>query len=103
MADGSKCFLYVLQVHSWVLWNASTVCQPLCEELSSDARGAADTAERVLFGTLEALLRGPVASHTDPRARWARFLPALSHIRYSLLSLLNTFPAKRQSLQITCM
>lgn len=63
----------VEQVHSWVLWNAATVCEPLCEELGADARGAADTAERILSGTLEALLRGRVAGRLDPRARCLRF------------------------------
>ncbi len=52
-----------------MLWNASTVCQALCEELGSNTRGAADVAERVLSGTLEALLRGRIAGHVDPRAR----------------------------------
>ena len=47
------------------------MCQPLCEELGSNTHGTADVAERILSGTLEALLRGHMAGHVDPRARWS--------------------------------
>ena len=47
-----------MKVTTWVLWNAGTVCKPLCQALSSPAQQAADVAQRVLSGTLEALQRG---------------------------------------------
>ncbi len=59
----------ILQVHAWALWNAPAACRALCAEVGGNARGAADVAERVLGGTLEALLRGRTAGRTDPRAR----------------------------------
>ena len=58
-----------LQITSWVLWNATAVCMPLCQAIGSSAQQAADVAQRVLAGTLEALQRGGIAGHLDPRAR----------------------------------
>ena len=57
-----------LQVTSWVLWNAGAVCKPLCQVMGG-ASQAADVAQRMLLGTLEALQRGGIAGHADPRAR----------------------------------
>ena len=57
------------KVTTWVLWNAGTVCKPLCQALSSSAQQAADVAQRVLSGTLEALQRGSAAGHSDPRTQ----------------------------------
>ena len=61
--------LFCLQITSWVLWNANAVCQPLCQALGSSEQQAADVAQHVLSGTLEALQRGGIAGHLDPRAR----------------------------------
>ena len=58
-----------LQITSWVLWNANAVCKPLCQALGSSSQQAADVAQHVLAGTLEALQRGGIAGHLDPRAR----------------------------------
>lgn len=58
-----------LQITSWVLWNASAVCKPLCQALGSSVQQGADVAQHVLAGTLEALQRGGVVGHLDPRAR----------------------------------
>ena len=58
-----------MKVTTWVLWNAGTVCKPLCQALFSPAQQAADVAQRVLSGTLEALQRGSAAGHSDPRTQ----------------------------------
>jgi len=58
-----------MQVTSWVLWNANAVCKPLCQALGSPEQRVADVAQRILAGTLEALQRGGLAGHLDPRAR----------------------------------
>ena len=58
-----------LKVTIWVLWNAGSICKPLCQALAGTAQQAADMAQRVLCDTLEALQRGSAASHSDPRTQ----------------------------------
>ena len=58
-----------LKVTTWVLWNAGSICAPLCRALSGAAQQAADVAHRVLSGTLEALQHGSAAGRSDPRTQ----------------------------------
>ncbi len=49
------------QVHTWLLFNAGAACEALCAGLA-EGGARAGAAERVLGGTLEALLRARAAS-----------------------------------------
>ena len=58
-----------MKVTTWVLWNAGTVCKPLCQALSSSAQQAADAAQRALSAPLDPLPGGCGAGHSDPRTQ----------------------------------